>query len=408
MVFSLAAWQISKFMDRQYFLSNVWKPYPVMPPSAEARGRVSLLSADQRRLSLLGKGEWSLSPNCSFPLEVLRPGDWVALQVEAGQVIELTLLAPALKEPKMLSSNPEVQRRWFDFLQKVRDFFSGQGFQEAQTPSLVVCPGTEPFLDLFSVDKWFLPTSPELHLKKMLAGGYEQIFEIRPCFRRGEISNRHQPEFWMLEWYRAFHDLEQILQDTLHLIEFLGGDVSGFQRKSMAQLFQENLNFTLTPQTSIDELKALAATVGLGDAVRNYQIWDDVFYFLFIEKVEPFLNSEHPLIVEKYPPSQAALARLTEDGWGERFELYWKGLEIANAFHELNDPVVQERRSAEDLVLKKSLGKEVPALDPDFFAALWSGLPPAGGIALGLERLFMCLQGIQDIRDLRVFPFRRS
>jgi len=408
MVFSLAAWQIPNFMDRQHFLTRIWKPYPVMPPSAEVGGRVSLLSVTERRLSLLGKGEWVLSPQCSFPIEVLRPSDWVALQVEAGQISELTLLAPALKEPKMLSSNPEIQRQWFDFLQKIRDFFSGKGFQEAQTPSLVVCPGTEPFLDLFSVGSFYLPTSPELHLKKMLAGGYEQIFEIRPCFRRGEISNRHQPEFWMLEWYRAFHDLEQILQDTLHLIEFLGGDVSRFQRKSMAQLFQEKLNFNLTPKTTIEELKALAGKVGLGDTVRNYQIWDDVFYLLFIEKIEPFLDSENPLIVEKYPPSQAALARLTEDGWGERFELYWKGFEIANAFHELNDPVIQEQRSAEDLALKKALGKEMPALDSDFFAALWSGLPPAGGIALGLERLFMCLHGVGDIRELRVFPYAKS
>lgn len=395
-------------MDRQHFLSSVWKAYPSMPSLAEIGGRVSLLSFDDRRLSLQGKGEWIVGVGCFFPLEVLRPGDWVALQFQAGQISEITLLAPALKEPRILSSSPEIQHKWFEFLQKVRNFFVGKGFLEAQTPTLVACPGTEPFLDLFSVGSFYLPTSPELHLKKMLAGGYEKIFEMRPCFRRGEISGRHQPEFWMLEWYRAFSDLEQILQDTLHLIEYLGGSVEGFQRKTMAQLFLEKLNFQLTPKTTLQELKELAQQVGLGDTVRDYEIWDDVFYLIFIEKIEPFLPSDQPLIVEKYPPSQAALARLTEDGWGERFELYWKGLEIANAFHELNDPVIQEKRSREDLELKKALGKEVPNLDPEFFSALWSGLPPSGGIALGLERLFMCLHGISDIRQLRIFPYSRA
>jgi lysyl-tRNA synthetase class 2 len=392
-------------MERDLYLKNLWKSYPTVPLTADLAGRVSVLSVAGRYLSLLGKGEWVVRPRCDFPLSVLRPGDWISIRLEEGQIAEITLLAPALKEPRMLSSNAEIQRRWFDFLQRVRDFFAGKGFLEAQTPSLVTCPGTEPFLDLFSVDGAYLPTSPELHLKKMLAGGYERIFEIRPCFRKGEISERHQPEFWMLEWYRAFHDLEQIIQDSLHLIEFLGGDVSGFQRKSMAQLFLEKLDFKLTPSTSISELKALADRIGLGAHVRDFDIWDDVFYYLFLEKIEPFLDSEQPLIVEKYPPSQAALARLTEDGWGERFELYWKGFEIANAFHELNDPVIQEQRTAEDLNLKKKLGKQVPPIDPDFFQALWSGMPPSGGIALGLERLFMCLQCIKDIRELRVFPY---
>jgi elongation factor P--(R)-beta-lysine ligase len=402
------AWQIAAIMQRQTYLAEQWKPYPVMPANAGVAGRVSYFDPATGRIALQGKGEWHLTKACQFPLQVLAPGDWVAFELKDGLIMMLTLLAPALQEPKSLSSSQEIQRKWFEFLQQVRRFFGGKGFQEAQTPSLVACPGTEPFLDFFSVDKYYLPTSPELSLKKMLAGGYEQIFEIRTCFRHGEISERHQPEFWMLEWYRAFHGLEQIMQDTLHLIEFMGGDVAGFQRRSMADLFREKLGFHLTPQTSIQELKALADKVGLGSTVRNYEIWDDVFYLLFIEKIEPFLDSDKPLIVEKYPPSQAALARLTEDGWGERFELYWKGIEIANAFHELNDPQVQAERFQADLDLKKSLGKEVPKLDPDFLDALKAGMPPSSGIALGLERLFMCLNGIQDIRQMRVFPYVRA
>lgn len=395
-------------MQRSQYLNEHWVSYPPMPENADLGGRIGEIQ--ENRLSLQGKGSWNVSSQCVFPWEILKENDLVALEFESSEIKNITLLAPALESPLKVSSNWQTQELWFAFLHKVREFFAGKGFLEAQTPSLVVCPGTEPFLDLFSTEfqsgskkkKYYLPTSPELHLKKMLSAGYEKIFEIRPCFRNGEISERHQPEFWMLEWYRAFSNLEQIIQDTLHLIEFLGGNIEKFQRKTMAQLFQEKLDFKLTPKTSIDELKRLAKKSGLN--ADDYKIWDDVFYLIFLEKIEPYLESENPLIVEKYPPSQAALARLTEDGWGERFELYWHGLEICNAFHELNDPKIQADRFQADLRQKKALGKEVPPLDEDFLKALAAGLPPSGGIALGLERLFMALNRIQKISELKVFP----
>jgi lysyl-tRNA synthetase class 2 len=256
-----------------------------------------------------------------------------------------------------------------------------------------------------------LPTSPEISLKKMLAGGYEKIFEIRPCFRNGEITDTHQPEFFMLEWYRAYSDLERIKQDVLRLIEFVTEiemtqkhEALRFETKTMAQLFDEILDFKLTPTTPAEELAALAERLGL--STRGYELWDDLFYLIFVDQIEPRIQSEHPVFVEKYPPSQAALARLTDDGWGDRFELYWKGLEIANAFHELNDPKIQWARFQEDLAKKRQLGKETPMLDEDFMQALRSGMPPSGGIALGLERLFMASRGLAQIQNLKVFPMR--
>lgn len=396
-------------MNRSQYLENHWKAYPAMPENSDVAGRIQAVSNE--RIEILGKGSWAFSGQSQFPTEILKENDIVSLALKDGKIVEIVLLAPALENPLKVSSNLQIQVQWADFLGKVRQFFAGKKFLEVQTPTLVACPGTEPFLDLFSTQfqlgrrnqKFFLPTSPELHLKKMLASGYERIFEIRPCFRNGEISDKHQPEFWMLEWYRAYSNLEQILQDSLHLIEFLGGSIEKFQRKTMVDLFWEKLEFKLTPTTSIEELKALGKKLDL--QVENFQIWDDVFYFIFVEKIEPFLDSENPLVVEKYPPSQAALARLTEDGWGERFEIYWKGLEICNAFHELNDPDVQTLRFQADLQQKQSLGKEVPPLDEDFLKALLSGMPPSGGNALGLERLFMALHGIQKISDLKVFPY---
>ena len=316
----------------------------------------------------------------------------------------------------MQTGQPPWLPQWMDFLNHVRTFFRGKNLLEVQTPTLVNCPGTEPFLDLFSTElvmgsrrqKFYLPTSPELSLKKLLAQGYSEIFEIKNCFRNGEISERHQPEFYMLEWYRTFCDLSQIQQDISHLFEYLAEVLPNsryykktfqFHKKSMSQLFADHLQFELTPTTSIEELKVLAAKLGLH--AQDYNLWDDVFYLIFIEKIEPFLDSTEPLFVEKYPPSQAALARLTDDGWGDRFELYWQGLELANAFHELNDPVLQEQRFNEDLEKKKQTGREVPPLDTDFIKALYQGMPPAAGIALGLERLFMVFYGIADIGEIR-------
>ncbi len=399
-------------MKRDLYLNTIWKAYPSVPPGAEICGRLERL--DVQTISLLGKGAWKLSEKLDFPIEILSRNDWVALALESGEVRGLTLLAPALQPPLELAASLDLQKKWFEFLAQVRSFFKSKGFSEAQTPSLVDCPGTEPFLDLFSTEfvqgqtkrKFYLPTSPELHLKKLLAAGVENLFEIRSCFRNGEISKTHQPEFWMLEWYRSFVGLTQIQQDVLHLIEFLGGTTEGFERKSMAELFWDHLKFELTPETSLKELKDLARQQGL--MIEHYELWDDVFYLIFIEKIERHLKSDLPLIVEKYPPSQAALARLTDDGWGARFEIYWKGFEIANAFDELNDPEIQAQRFEADLKLKKDLGREVPSLDSEFMRALLSGMPPSAGIALGLERLFMALNQIDNISLLRPFAIRSN
>lgn len=419
-------------MNRALFLENHWQPYPSADIAEGCLfGRLSQISSE--KISLIDGKEFSISQSVAVgpvrssrelaPVGVLQKSDWVALKVVEGVVQEILLLAPALENPPEQKVSNQTRQQWASYLKTLRDFFAGKNFLEVQTPTLVPCPGTEPFLDLFStefrqgskVQKLYLPTSPEIHLKKLLAEGLPQIYEIRPCFRNGEISDRHHPEFLMCEWYRSFENLTQIQQDCLHLIDYLieklpegviprdrkqtaQREIQKFQRVSMAELFQKHLGFELAPQTTIDELKALAHKLDLN--VQSYTQWDDVFFLIFIEKVEPNLETDSPLFLEKYPPSQAALARLTEDGWGDRFELYWKGLELANAFHELNDPVLQAQRFQEDLDKKRQLGKEVPPLDAEFMQALKSGMPPSSGIALGVERLFMALTGISEISQI--------
>lgn len=411
--------------QRQNFLKSNWVTYPAFPhdfASTEA-GRFWQIkekiekqfvdqskdqSNDQIRISLIpAKTEIKLS--FSDLSDYLKDQDWVVFRKINPQHFEVFLLAPCLADPLILKSNSEIQKKWSQFLKNVQDFFEQKQFHSIRTPTLVTCPGTEPFLDLFSVElikngkkeKRFLPTSPEIHLKKALSAGYQNIFEIKNCFRNNEVSLKHRPEFMMLEWYRSFADLEVIKKDCENLLRFLGADFEKIQTQSMSDLFKKYLNYELTPQSPFQELKSLALAHGL--AVEDYQLWDDLFYLLFVEKIEPFLETQQPLFVEKYPPSQAAFSRLTKDGWGDRFELYWKGFELANAFHELNDPFIQQQRFQEDLELKKKLGKEIPPLDPEFMQALQSGMPPASGIALGLERLFMAIHGIEDIHELQLF-----
>lgn len=402
-------------MNRNEYLTQIWPAYPAMPDNAQAAGRIYQIEREDGGLKLTlhrdsntYKIHFEKAPLYS---EHLIEGDLVAV-ISAE---ELILLAPQRQPLPSRSWNKELTMQWGLYLTALRTFFVDQGFVELKTPSLVVCPGTEPSLDVFSTElkvgskkqKLFLPTSPELHLKKALALGAEKIFELAPCFRNGEVTERHQPEFLMLEWYRAYANLTLIKEDMISLVQTLakalGVSVPKAVRSySVAELFKMHCGFDLKPDTSKDELKALAEKCGVD--VRSAESIDDYFFLIFMDKIETQLPADELIFVEKYPPYQAALARLTSDGWGDRFEAYWKGLELCNAFHELNDPEVQRLRSAEDLQKKNEMKKEEISLDPEFFQCLEAGMPPSGGIALGVERLFMALTNISDISSLRLFP----
>lgn len=349
----------------------------------------------------------------------LKPGDVVAFPPkEKAGVREVRLLARSRGEQPATRASVETLRQWSRFQLLVREFFVDRDFVDAQTPTLVACPGTEPFLEVFRTkfemgrrrENLFLPTSPELHLKKALALGFERVFEIKSCFRNGEISPHHQPEFLMLEWYRAGEDLEAIRGDLERLIRSTCAALKitkvsskKFRRVTVADLFKKHVGFTLTPTTTLADLQTLARKLGLNSEGHD---WDDLFGLIFVDRIEAKIDAREPLFVESYPPSQAAYARIGKDGWAERFELYWKGLEIANAFHELNDPRVQKARMREDLSKKKQVGRKSIKLDQEFFRALESGMPPSSGIAVGLERLFLAATGLKDLAEVRLFPMK--
>lgn len=402
-------------MNRAEFLTQVWTPYPAMPENSLVVGRVYRIEFENAEFRLILRRDqkehivsFSELPSIS---EHLREGDLLAVTQEK----EIILLAPCLGPLPQRTLNPEILKLWGKYLTEVRNFFQQKDFLEVRTPSLVACPGTEPSLDVFQTElsigskkkTLFLPTSPELHLKKALSFGADKIFEISNCFRNGEVTQTHQPEFLMLEWYRAYSNLFAIKEDVVFLIRHLAEALQVPAPKkvvtySVSQLFEQYCQFQLTPQTSMEELKDLATKLGVD--VHSAESIDDYFFLIFMDKIESQLPADHLVFVEKYPPYQAALARLTSDGWGDRFEAYWKGMELCNAFHELNDPKIQKLRAQEDLSKKKQMMKSPVPLDEEFFVCLQAGMPPSGGIALGLERLFMAFYHVDNISDLRVFP----
>ncbi|OFZ16918.1 MAG: hypothetical protein A2Z20_09405 [Bdellovibrionales bacterium RBG_16_40_8] len=311
--------------------------------------------------------------------------------------------------------NANTAKLWSDFLFATRTFFRTQGLFEVTTPSLVKNPGMEPELEPFATefkvgdrfDKYFLPTSPELHLKKMIVNGFTDIFEIKTVFRNGELTSYHQPEFSMLEWYRGFGDLELIVEDLCAYIQFIEekvfvrqSQITSIKKYSVAELFYSVLQFEMTPVTDKQELLQLADKLELMPAKEF--TWNDLFHLLWVAKIEPAMTAE-PFLLFDFPPSQAALAKINSRGWAERMEFFWHKIEIANAFFELTDPIEQRVRFERDQKLRKYYERTYLEIDETFMRALEVGLPPSGGIALGLDRLFMALMGIRDIRETRAF-----
>jgi lysyl-tRNA synthetase class 2 len=296
----------------------------------------------------------------------------------------------------------------------VREFFERQDFLEVDSPTLVSSPGTEAHLDFFETEfvmgkerqKLYLPPSPELSLKKRLAEGYGNLFELKLCFRNGERSPIHRPEFWMLEWYREGGLLEHILKDCVELVQFLRSKLWGETSPvrvavtTWRELFRSCFGVEIHPELDFELLKSLCERKGL--RIPPSSSADDLFHLLVIERIEPQLDPEVLTFIKDYPPSQAALARVGEKGWAQRFELFWQGMELANAYQELNDPRIQRARAIAENAARVRQGKPAMPLDEEFFKALEMGLPPSAGVALGLERLFLALCGLKDIEQIRV------
>ena len=284
-------------------------------------------------------------------------------------------------------------------LRAVRDFFYARSFIEVDTPVRVQAPAQETHIDAPPSGNAWLRPSPELHMKRLLAAGSTRIFQMGPCFRSGECGSRHNPEFTMLEWYRAGADYADILRDTEALVT-----------RVFTTLLKRT---TFTYRGTAIKLATPWPRVSVRDAYWWWAGWDPVeqwdadrFDTDMVEKVEPMLPRDTPCVLTDYPAPAASLARLKPGAplVAERWEVYIGGLELANAYSELCDPDMQRARFLEAAAERRALGKSAYPLDEDFLAALaQEGMPPCGGIALGIDRLVMLLCGAEDIADVRPF-----
>ncbi len=271
----------------------------------------------------------------------------------------------------------------------VRAFFAERSFVEVQTPLRVPAPGVDFHVDAIEASGKYLITSPELAMKRLLVGGMPRIFQLAKVARADEQGPLHSPEFTLLEWYRAFDDLESVLRDTEELVRAVVRELAGEdevfvlgQRKVSVQAPFERLTLR----------QAFQRYAGIDDAARLAERDEDRYFELLVERVEPALAAHpRPVFLTHYPISQAALSRPHADdpSVAERAELYFGGVELCNAYGELTDPVEQRRRMVEESARRRALGRRVYPLDEPFLASLTEGMPPSAGNALGFERLVM-------------------
>ncbi len=342
---------------------------------------------------------------------------------------------PWWRPDRLAARRPNLEAR-AAIAEAARRVFAAMGFLEVDTPALQVSPGMEPHLRAFATEleggdpaerrRLYLHTSPEFAMKKLLTGGLERIFQLSHVFRNGERSTTHHPEFTMLEWYRVGAGYHELIEDCRRLLVAAAEAVPGrdglawnggsadprkeWQVLTVAEAFARHAGVDLlatAPDPATPDIALLAEQARpLGIAARDGDRWDDLFFRIFLEQIEPKLGIGAPTILTDYPVSMAALSRPKPDDprLAERFEIYVCGLELANAFGELTDPAVQRARFEADRVLKRRLyGTEVP-IDEDFLAALEHGLPECAGIALGFDRLVMLATGAEHIEDVLWAP----
>jgi lysyl-tRNA synthetase class 2 len=305
----------------------------------------------------------------------------------------------------------------------VRSSLQSLGYLEVETPALVVAPGMEPHIAAFEVpfvpqtgvgapQTLYLHTSPEYAMKRLLADKCGPVFQICKVFRNGEVSLAHNPEFTMLELYRPNADYRQVMED---LEEALAAAEEAqqpperlfrcrpYERLTVAEAFARYACLDLAGCPDATSLRAAAEKIGV--RTPENEGFEDVFFRIFLEKVEGQLGRERPAYLIDYPASMAALARLKpqDPSLAERFELYARGVELANGYSELTDPSEQRRRLVAEQEQRRRASRPVYSLDESFLDAL-ARMPPSAGVAVGLDRVLMLLVAAQSIEEVLLFP----
>lgn len=294
--------------------------------------------------------------------------------------------------------------------EKVRRFFKERGVLEVETPVLSRACGTDAHLDYFETSgatPRYLMTSPEFHLKRLLASGFGDIFEIAHAFRQDEVGQRHNAEFELVEWYRVGMPFEKLMEEVEEFAsEVLGKPVMA-ERLSFREAYRRYAEVDPFAASAEDFRRALERNsvpdVEGSNAFSREDWWD----YLMVTLVEPHLGAERPQFLMDYPESCAALANTYVNADGDRvakrFELYIDNMELCNGYEELTDAAEQRRRFDADIAFRRANGKPVPAVDERFLSALESGMPFASGVAVGLDRLYMLALGKKSIEEVVLF-----
>ncbi len=329
-------------------------------------------------------------------------------------------VSPALPWAPSATRDALRLRGWLNRL--VREFFHQRGVLEVETPVLSLAGVSDPHIAPFHLQfsgrtdgasrtRW-LRTSPEYPMKRLLAAGIGDCYELGRVFRDGEAGGRHNPEFTMLEWYRVGWDHHRLIDETVELVQaalaLVGKHADSIEIVGYRDLYQQVL--AVDPfAASLDELRA-----ALGDVVIDPQglTRDDWLDLLMTHRIQPGFDVGTITVLHDYPASQAALARLRDEGDGhpvaERFELYLGPLELANGYHELGDAAEQRARFERDAAVRLARDGIAPPIDQRLLDAFAHGLPACAGVALGIDRLLMTMLGTDRIADVLAFDFSRA
>ncbi len=322
--------------------------------------------------------------------------------------------------------NAEVKKTFIkrsQIIKEIRTFLDDNGFLEVETPVLQTIPGgaaARPFIthhNALDIDM-YLRIALELHLKRLIVGGFDKVYEIGRVFRNEGISVRHNPEFTLLELYQAYSDYNDMMELTENLIKTVAQKVLGtsvieysgitidfcepFKRASMVQLVKEYGNVDFEKINNLEEARKVAQKHNI--EFENHHLQGDILNLFFEKYVEDKLVQ--PTFVTDHPVEISPLAKKIpcNPGYTQRFELFIVGREYANAFSELNDPMDQKERFLRQVELRKGGNEEANMMDNDFINALEYGLPPTGGLGIGIDRLVMLLTNSSSIRDVLLFP----
>ena len=332
--------------------------------------------------------------------------------------------------PDIFEGRTDALVRRADMVKRLREFFDRRGYVEVDTPALQVSPGMEPHLTAFETTLGepggerrpvYLHTSPEFAMKKLLAAGMQRIFQLARVFRDGERSARHHPEFAMLEWYRTGVGWQDIAEEAAEFVRAVcepvvqRGEVScdlsqPWEFLSVQDAFARYTGIDLLatapdPLNPDTEMLSMFAD-GLGVRTAETDTWEDIFFRIYLDQIEPQLGIGIATVLHSYPASMAALARISPEDprVADRFEIFICGLELANGYGELTDSAEQRRRFTAMTGQRVAEGRAPYPVDEDFLAALESGIPDCAGIALGFDRLVMLAAGAESIEDVLWAP----